>query len=55
VLGHQPQEKGWRQERKNLLIIASNHNHGYILSLDLNKTYTIGQLIEDLIPLASIH
>lgn len=54
VLGHQPQEKGWCQEGKNLLIIASNHNHGYILSIDLNKTYTIEQLIEDLVPLASI-
>ena len=54
VLGHQPQEKGWRQEGKNLLIIASNHNHGYILPVDLSKTYTIEQLIEDLVPLASI-
>jgi len=54
VLGHQPQEKGWRQEGKNLLIIASNHNHGYILSIDLKRTYTIEQLIENLVPLASI-
>ena len=54
VLGHQPQENGWRQEGKNLLIIASNHNHGYILSVDLSKTYTIEQLIENLVPLASI-
>jgi len=54
VLGHQPQEKGWSQEGKNLLIIASNHNHGYILSVDLSKDYTIEQLIENLVPLASI-
>jgi len=54
VLGHQPQEKGWSQEGKNLLIIASNHNHGYILSIDLSKDYTIEQLIENLVPLASI-
>lgn len=54
VLGHQPQEKGWCQAGKNLLIIASNHNHGYILSIDLSKTYTIERLIEDLVPLASI-
>ncbi len=54
VLGHQPQEKGWCQAGKNLLIIASNHNHGYILSIDLDKTYTIEQLTENLVPLASI-
>jgi hypothetical protein len=54
VLGHQPQEKGWCQAGKNLLIIASNHNHGYILPIDLDKTYTIEQLIEGLVPLASI-
>ena len=52
VLG---QENGWRQEGKNLLIIASNHNHGYILSVDLSKTYTIEQLIDCIVPLSSIH
>ena len=54
VLGHQPQEQGWCRAGNNLLIIASNHNHGYILSIDLNKTYTIERLIEKLVPLASI-
>ena len=54
VLGHQPQEQGWNQAGNNLIIIASNHNHGCLLSIDLAKSYTIKQLIDSLVPLASI-
>ena len=54
VLGHQPQEKGWSQAGDNLIIIASNHNHGCLLSTDLAKSYTIEQLINSIVPLASI-
>ena len=54
VLGHQPQKNGWSQAGQNLIIIASNHNHGTCLAIDLTKSYTIKQLVESLIPLASI-
>lgn len=54
ILGHQPQEKGWNQAGNNLIIIASNHNHGCLLSIDLAKSYTIEQLIDSIVPLASI-
>jgi predicted phosphodiesterase len=54
ILGHQPQEKGWSQAGDNLIIIASNHNHGCLLSIDLAKSYTIEQLIDSIVPLASI-
>jgi len=54
ILGHQPQEKGWCQAGRNLLIIASNHNHGCLIPLDLAKSYTIEQLVESIIPLASL-
>jgi len=54
VLGHQPQQGGWSRAGDNLLILASDHNHGCLLHLDLSKTYTVAQLIECLIPLASI-
>jgi hypothetical protein len=54
VLGHQQQDQGWSKAGKNLLIIASNHNHGHILSIDLEKTYNIEQLTNALVPLASI-
>ncbi len=54
ILGHQPQDQGWCQAGKNLIIIASNHNHGCLLSIDLAKSYTIEQLIESIVPLASV-
>jgi hypothetical protein len=54
VLGHQPQPDGWRRAGDNLIILASDHNHGHILPIDLTRTYTIDELIQSIIPLASI-
>ena len=54
ILGHQPQEEGFCQAGENLLIIASDHNHGVLLPVDLEKSYTIQQLIDAIVPLASI-
>jgi len=54
VLGHQAQEKGYSRAGENLLIIASDHNHGCILPIDLEKSYTIDRLSESTIPLTSI-
>jgi hypothetical protein len=54
VLGHQPQEQGWSQAGRNLIILASNHNHGHLLVVDMAKTYTIEQLIQSLLPIASL-
>jgi len=54
ILGHQPQEQGWSRAGENLIIIASNHNHGCLLSTDMAKSYTIEKLIDFIVPLASI-
>ena len=54
ILGHQPQQQGWSRAGRNLIIIASDHNHGCLLSLDLAKSYTVEQLIDSLVPLTSI-
>jgi len=54
ILGHQPQEQGFRHVGKNLIIIASDHNHGCILPIDLTKSYTIEQLSDSIVTLASI-
>lgn len=54
VLGHQPQPQGWSQAGKNLIIIASDHNHGCILPIELAKSYSIDELIGLIMPLASI-
>lgn len=54
ILGHQPQEKGWFKAGNNLIIIASDHSHGCLLPINLSKTYTIDELINSIVPLASI-
>jgi len=50
ILGHQPQEQGWIQAGENLLIIASDHNHGCLLAIDLAKSYTVEELIGSIVP-----
>jgi predicted phosphodiesterase len=54
ILGHQPQQQGWSQAGENLIIIASDHNHGCLLPIDLAKSYTIATLSDSIVPLASI-
>jgi len=54
VLGHQPQEIGWTVAGNNTLIIATEHNHGCFLEFELNQRYTLQELSEKIIPIASI-
>jgi len=54
ILGHQPQLQGWSRVGENLLIIASDHNHGCLLPIDLTKSYTAEMLVDSIVPLASI-
>jgi len=54
ILGHQPQQQGWSRAGKNLIILASDHNHGCLLPIDLAKSYTIEMLTDSIVPLASI-
>jgi len=54
VLGHQPQGEGYCQAGRNLLIIASDHDHGCVLPIDLSQSYTIQQLIDSVVRLSSI-
>jgi predicted phosphodiesterase len=54
ILGHQWQEEGWCRAGKNLIIIASDHNHGCLLSINLAESYTVEQLIDSIAPLTSI-
>lgn len=54
VLGHQAQPQGWSQAGKNLIIIASDHSHGCLMNVDLTESYTVEQLIDSMVPLASI-
>jgi hypothetical protein len=54
VTGHQPQEAGWKQTHRNMLIISSEHNHGVLLRLDLGRSYTAEELAETVVLLAGI-
>lgn len=54
VLGHQPQEMGWTVVGDNTLIIATEHNHGCFLEFDLSHGYTLQELCDKIVPVASI-
>jgi len=54
ILGHQAQPEGWSRAGENLIIIASDHNHGCLLPVDAGKSYTVETLVESIVPLASI-
>jgi hypothetical protein len=54
VLGHQVQESGWMSDEEKLIIIDSQHNHGYLLRIDLAEKYNIKTLAAGLMPIAGI-
>lgn len=44
VVGHQPQEWGYEIRHDRLVILASDHNHGVFLPIELKKKFTAGEL-----------
>lgn len=54
VLGHQPADMGYEPQGETMLILASDHSHGVALPIDLSRTYDQEQLIETIVPLASV-
>ncbi len=54
IIGHQPQDQGWRLVEPNTIILASDHNHGCLITFDLDRRYTVDQLVDSIVPLASI-
>src|SRR5436190_16634887 len=48
VTGHQPQDAGYLANGDKHLIIASDHNQGVFLPLDLSATYDIESLVNGL-------
>ncbi|MHC5061796.1 MAG: metallophosphoesterase [Planctomycetota bacterium] len=54
ILGHQPQDTGHSQAGHNLIIISSEHNHGCLISFDLGKSYSAAELMDRIVPMASI-
>ena len=54
ILGHQSQQQGWSRAANNLLIIASDHDHGCLLPIDLTSPSAADRLVSSLVPLAAI-
>jgi hypothetical protein len=54
ILGHQAQADGWSKAGENLIILASDHNHGCLLEADLSQPHTASALANRIIPLAAI-
>lgn len=44
ICGHQPQEEGFEVLHERMLILASDHNHGMFLPLDLRKPLNMADL-----------
>lgn len=54
VCGHQPQDTGYDVVHDRLVILASDHNHGVFLPLDLKKTMTLARLTSSVRPFAGV-
>ena len=54
IVGHQPQETGWFVHFQRLLILASDHNHGVFLPIDLSKPTDMDQLVARIRPFVSV-
>ena len=48
ITGHQPQEMGYLVNGERHLIIASDHNQGVYLPIDLSRTYDMESLVDSL-------
>jgi hypothetical protein len=48
ITGHQPQEMGYATNGDKHLILASDHNQGVFLPIDLSQSYTLDDLVANL-------
>ncbi len=54
VLGHQRAEMGYELIGQTMIVLASDHDHGVALQIDLSRGYTRDELIENILPLAAV-
>jgi len=54
ICGHQPQEMGYDVLFDRMIILASDHNHGVFLPIDLSKPASTETLIRNIRPLAAL-
>jgi hypothetical protein len=54
ITGHQPQEEGYLVNGPHHLILASDHNQGVYLPMDLSETYDMDALVSRIQKFASL-
>jgi len=54
LCGHQPQEMGYDILHERMVILASDHNHGVFVTLDLAKPLTLDSIVRNIRPFAAI-
>ena len=54
ILGHQTEHGGCGKAGDNLIIINSEQNHGCLMKVDMSQHYNIGELMNTVLPIASI-
>jgi hypothetical protein len=54
ITGHQPQESGFAVNGERHLILASDHNQGVFLPIDLSDTYEMAGLVQRMVKLVSL-
>ncbi|MBI4716170.1 MAG: hypothetical protein HY763_00020 [Planctomycetes bacterium] len=54
ICGHQPQESGYEVLHERMVILASDHNHGVFLPLDLGRPVTLESLTRNIRPFAAL-
>ena len=54
LCGHQPQEMGYEVVHDRMVILASDHDHGVFLPLDLSKPVTLKKLVKSIRPFAGV-
>ncbi|MFQ5589734.1 MAG: hypothetical protein ACE5HE_01095 [Phycisphaerae bacterium] len=54
ICGHQPQETGYAVLHDRMVILASDHNHGVFLPIDLGKPATVESLLRSIRPFAGV-
>lgn len=54
LVGHKPQPQGYGHPLPELIILASDHNHGCFLPFELERTYTGDELEARITPIAAL-
>lgn len=54
IMGHQPAEMGYDIAGETMLVLSSDHDHGVALPIDLARSYTRDELVDQIIPLNSV-